>query len=410
MFFSIFNIVQALKKNYNKNKKNKKNEKKNYSNVDFYDYNHEDVIYGFAHTRHFFIETLKKIFGEDSFYYIASMFNNTVESKNNIHNDAGIRIRKIEIGTFLEKYNNSKCFKKSEILVVTKNNTSIAIIWKNEHIKALLLSDSKKIKLSFTWPKYISLENDLSQTIIDPKSIACWFKFPPTVTVNYIIKWLKESENIKINQIDSLNVFNMLNVCNAKYLLTIFTNYLKQKYIRQNKRQLNAFIRMCKECDLFIHQFAGKGWNLYNDDTMAYVYKKPKIIIARCKLIILWFLKKGKRVHFVLDDINDLECVNKKKDYFTYKELRFIFRYWEYLKPLYEKNKIIFYRKSSLSIFKKKKFKVQLPPWESKSAIWKKYIPRNKERISKFFQKNKNSGIAPIDLLIKIKQEKSYQK
>lgn len=371
-----------------------------------HNYNEGDVIYGFAHTKPLFIKALKKTFGNDQLFYIADMFNNTVELRNNIYFDEQITVCKIKSNDFLVQYKKPDDFKESKIIMVTKNKNILGFAWKiNKNVEGFSLKDSNDANLSFTWPKYINVRKNLSQISVKSNNISHWFKLNSDITPIDLIQYYKK-RGIIINIANSTNFFKIFNACNANYLAKKFMNRLKSRCIRQIKQQSTMFAQMCRKYDIFMQQF--KVDLLYNDGSMAYIYKEQSIIIKLCKLAILYFLKAGNRVHFILDDLNDLACIRKnllKSDYITYKELRFIFRYWEYLKPLYQKNKIVFHKKKKkLCKCYSRIYKIQLPPWESKPKVWKKYNPKNKKKISQFFHKNKNKGRSSVDLLIEYKK------
>lgn len=90
------------------------------------------------------------------------------------------------------------------------------------------------------------------------------------------------------------------------------------------------------------------------------------------KLGIFWTLNNDHKLHFVLNKIDYKMCFEKKFDMITFAELRFLYRYWEQLKPYYDRGQINFYfLKEDNQLHKVE------APWESRPDIVGTYIPKN---------------------------------
>lgn len=117
-------------------------------------------------------------------------------------------------------------------------------------------------------------------------------------------------------------------------------------------------------------------------------------IKKRCKLGILWNLQRGKKIHFFIDEIDLKQCFGKSQSRYTFSELRFVYRNWEYLSKWHQEGRIQFWSKN------KDGYSEVNPPWleKSSSAQCAVYKPKNPDRYKTFFvadaaRKKESSGI-----------------
>jgi hypothetical protein len=101
-------------------------------------------------------------------------------------------------------------------------------------------------------------------------------------------------------------------------------------------------------------------------------FQKINLFIKRyCKYGLLWSLSMRRQIHFITSLVNFENCFSLKSPFYTYHELRFLYRIWPYLPEGLQKL-VKFYDFADDG----KTYLETPPPWESDPSLTFDYHPK----------------------------------